>query len=216
MEDAMIQDRRLSADEAVEQALRERFRAAAQSPAGLFAYPTGLEGLRTLGYPEDLLAALPAEVATCYCGVGNVFAPGLPAPGETVLDVGCGAAVDALIAARWVGQGGRVEGVEFSEDMLRRGEANARLAGADNLRLAAGRAESLPEADASFDLVISNGVYNLVPDKHRALAEAFRVLKSGGRLQVADQITEADTAACPLPPPGALADPAARTRHWAR
>jgi SAM-dependent methyltransferase len=213
----MTQDRLSPAVEAIDEALRERFRAAAQSPAGLFAYPTGMEGLRALNYPEAALEALPADVATYYCGVGNVFAPGLPAPGEAVLDVGCGAAVDAVIAARCVGQGGRVAGVEFSEDMLRRGEENARLAGADNLRLAAGRAEFLPEADASFALVISNGVYNLVQDKRRALAEVFRVLKNGGRLQVADQITESDTAAaCPLPPPGALADPAARARHWAK
>ena len=185
--------------------IMERFRQAAKSPQGLFAYPTGLEGLRLLGYPEEDLAALPAAVTGTYCGVGNPFSAGLPAKGESVLDVGCGTGVDALVAARRVGPHGRVEGLEFSPDMLERARANAQDAGLANAAFRQGRAEQLPYADAGFDLFISNGVYNLVPDKPRALAEAWRVLKPGGRLQVADQILEAEEfAACPLPQPGAL------------
>lgn len=199
-----------------ERALRERFdAAAAQGVAGRFAYPTGVDGLRALDYPQSALAALPPEVLAWYCGVGNVFAPGAPAPGASVLDIGCGAGVDALLAAGFAGAAGRVAGVELSASMLLRAKENAFLAGARNVVFACGRADRLPFADASFDLVITNGVYNLVQDKARALAEAFRVLKPGGMLHVADQVSDSDAASCPLPPAAALSDPAERARAWA-
>ncbi|MDP2848950.1 MAG: methyltransferase domain-containing protein [Humidesulfovibrio sp.] len=197
----------------IENELLTRFRKAAISPQGLFDYPTGREGLRLLGYPHEFISSLPDRVAECYCGVGNPFAPSLPLKGEAVLDVGCGAGVDALAAATFVGLDGRVEGLEYSPDMLARAADNAGLCGAQNVSLQRGSAERLPYQDSSFDLLISNGVYNLVRDKPRALAEAFRILKPGGRVQLADQILEADTApACPLPQPGALVSAAA----WAR
>ena len=197
----------------IENELLTRFRKAAMSPQGLFDYPTGREGLRSLGYPHDFVSSLPDRVAECYCGVGNPFAPGLPSKGEHVLDVGCGAGVDALAAATFVGPDGRVEGLEFSPDMLARAVDNAGLCGAGNLALQRGSAERLPYPDSSFDLLISNGVYNLVQDKPRALAEAFRILRPGGRMQLADQILEAETApACTLPRLGAPT-PAA---SWAR
>lgn len=187
----------------IEEALLQRFRQAALSPDGLFAYPTGREGLRALAYPADFIDTLPDEVAQCYCGVGNPFAPGRPEPGARVLDVGCGAGVDVLAAARFAGPQGSVAGLEFSPHMLDRAEANLRLTATENATLRQGGAESLPFPDASFDLIISNGVYNLVPDKPRALAEAFRVLAPGGRLQVADQIRESNQPqACSLPQPG--------------
>jgi len=187
----------------IEEALLKRFRQAAVSPQGLFQYPTGREGLRALAYPADFADSLPDPVAQCYCGVGNPFAPGLPVPGARVLDVGCGAGVDVIAAARFAGPQGSVAGLEFSPDMLARTEENVRLCSAGNVTLAQGRAESLPYAEASFDMLISNGVYNLVRDKARALAEAFRVLKPGCSLQVADQIRESEQVqACPLPQPG--------------
>lgn len=187
----------------IEDALLQRFRQAAVSPDGLFAYPTGREGLRALEYPADFIDTVPDEVAQCYCGVGNPFAPGLPEPGARVLDVGCGAGVDALAAARFAGLQGSIAGLELSPHMLARAEANLRLCGVANVTLEQGGAESLLFPDASFDLLISNGVYNLVPDKPRALAEAFRVLAPGGRLQVADQIRESELPqSCPLPQPG--------------
>jgi len=189
--------------ENIEEALLKRFRQAAVSPQGLFAYPTGREGLKALEYPAEFIDSLPDSVAQCYCGVGNPFAPGLPEAGASVLDVGCGAGVDAIAAARFAGPQGSAAGLEFSPDMLARAGENVRLCAAGNVTLAQGSAESLPFAGASFDLLVSNGVYNLVQDKARALGEAFRVLKSGGRLQVADQIRELDQPqACPLPSPG--------------
>lgn len=188
----------------IEEALLARFSKAAVSPDGLFEYPTGREGLRALGYPADFIDSLPDSVAQCYCGVGNPFEPGLPEPGARVLDVGCGAGVDAIAAARFVGAGGFVAGLEFSPAMLARAKDNAVVCGRESIELTQGGAERLPYPDASFDLVISNGVYNLVQDKPRALAEAFRVLKPGGRMQVADQVRESDQPlSCPLPGPGA-------------
>jgi len=202
---------------ATDHALRERFRAVAQSPVGLFSYPTGRAGLAGLAYPAEILAALPENILACYCGVGNPFAAGLPDSGEAVLDIGCGTGVDFLVAARCAGPAGHVAGLEFSLDMLLRAQENVRFAGARAdiaaVSLVQGRAEALPFADATFDRVISNGVFNLVHDKPLALAEACRVLKPGGHLQVADQILEADAApACPLFP----ASPEARAASWAR
>ena len=120
--------------------------------------------------------------------MGNPLDLGPIRPGERVLDVGCGAGVDAIMAARLVGGTGRVVGLEFSPDMLAKARANAAKAQAGNLSFVPGSAESLPFPDASFDVVISNGAYNLVVDKGAALAEAFRVLAPGGRLFVADQV----------------------------
>lgn len=197
----------------IKEALLKRFLQAAVSPRGLFDYPTGRDGLKALGYPDEFINSLTDRVAECYCGVGNPFAPGEPASGAHVLDVGCGAGVDALMAARCVGPTGRVEGLEFSPDMLGRARENVRHAQLDTIHLRQGSAEHLPFADDAFDCLISNGVYNLVQDKPRALAEAFRVLKHGGRMQVADQILESNAPpACPLPQPGALGQAGA----WAR
>lgn len=183
----------------IEDQLLDRFRKAAQGPQGLFSYPTGRAGLRGLGYAEEALNSLPEAVQEFYCGVGNPFAAGQPKAGEQVLDVGCGAGVDALIAAHFVGPGGRVVGLEFSPEMRQRAQASAEAVGLGAVVFQQGGAEQLPFADESFDLLLSNGVYNLVLRKRQALAEAFRVLRPGGRLQVADQILDGDVPAQPQP-----------------
>jgi SAM-dependent methyltransferase len=172
----------------IEDQVRERFRKVSQGHGGHFSYPTGREGLLALAYDQACLGRLPDAVQEYYCGVGNPFSAGVPQAGESVLDVGCGAGVDALVAAVFVGPQGRVSGLEFSADMIARAQANAEAAGVGNLSFVPGTAESLPFADRTFDLLVSNGVYNLVLRKRQALAEAFRVLRPGGRLQVADQI----------------------------
>ena len=172
--------------------IRERFRKVAQGPRGHFSYPTGREGLVQLNYAMDAIDSLPATVLNFYCGVGNPFAAGVPRVGSRVLDVGCGAGVDALIAAYHSGSTGRVDGLEFSADMLARAKANAAEAECDTVVFTEGSAEKLPYSDGAFDLLISNGVFNLVLRKRQALEEAYRVLRPGGMLQIADQILEVD------------------------
>jgi SAM-dependent methyltransferase len=181
----------------LKQAILDRFKQAAQSPEGLFQYPTGEAGLRGLHYPSELTEALPEDVRRCFCGVGNPFLPGLPQPGDDVLDIGCGAGVDAIIAARVV-QSGRVVGLDMSPEMLTRARHNADLAGTDNVEFVLSVGDTLPFEDASFDVLLSNGVLNLIVDKARILSEAFRVLRPGGRLQVADQIRIQEELSCPL------------------
>lgn len=186
------------APETLRTALLDRFREVAHDPAGHFDYPTGEAGLRGLEYPQELWGWLPAETLRCYCGVGNPFLPGLPGEGDRVLDLGSGAGIDSLIAAHLAGSG-QVDGLELSPEMVRRAQDNAALAGVANVRFRTVEGEGLPYDDGTFDLVLSNGVINLIADKHAALAEVFRVLRPGGRLQVADQVLTGEMPqSCPL------------------
>nr|WP_243439439.1 methyltransferase domain-containing protein [Fundidesulfovibrio soli] len=168
--------------------LDEKYRSVASAPEGQFQYPTGQSGLDGLGYEPGWYAHIPERVRRFFCGVGNPFKAGLPASGQRVLDVGCGAGVDTLVAAAMVGPEGLACGVERSFPMLTRACRNREACGPELGHFVSSVAEALPFADASFDLVISSGVYNLVVDKREALQEALRVLKPGGRLQVADQM----------------------------
>lgn len=172
----------------IEDGIREKYRKVALDPEGLFQYPTGRAGLNALKYSDDLIKALPESVAAAYCGVGNPFTLGPIHEGEKVLDVGCGAGVDTIIAGMMVGPGGHVIGVDIVPDMLERAKRNLRNVSMANVFFQQASAEGLPFPDESFDVVISNGVFNLVPDKRNALSEAFRVLRSKGRLMIADQV----------------------------
>ena len=172
----------------IEQSIRDKYRKVAANPHGLFNYPTGQAGLDGLSYDPRLYAHLPDSVREYFCGVGNPFAAGPILDGESVLDVGCGAGVDACIAAELAGPRGLAVGVDGSAEMIGRARENAGLAGLDNTCFMEGSAEFLPMEDERFDVVISSGAYNLVIDKSNALAEAWRVLRPGGRLQVADQM----------------------------
>ncbi len=172
----------------IAESLAARYAAVAEGRPGMFRYPTGLAGLQAQHYPAQVLEALPDSVQRAFCGVGNPFSLGPVNPGDSVLDIGCGAGVDALVAAVYAGPSGWVAGVEPSPGMLARARANLAAAGLANVEFSLGNAEDLPYPDCRFHLAISNGVFNLVVDKARALAEAFRVLVPGGRLQVADQV----------------------------
>ncbi len=170
----------------IREGITEKYRKVAVSPAGLFRYPTGEESARALGYTPERVAAIPRAIRERFVGVGNPFSLGPIAPGEAVLDLGCGGGFDALMAAQMVGSTGRVAGVDLSPEML----AAARAALAETpyawVELRQGDVEALPFADASFDVVLSNGILNLVPDKPRAVREIYRVLRPGGRLQACD------------------------------
>jgi arsenite methyltransferase len=172
----------------IEQSILQKYAEFSSSPEGKFSYPTGQAGLEGLHYDPEIIQKLPNSVVTNYCGVGNPFSLGRIDRGESVLDIGCGAGVDAFVAARMVGPEGRVIGIDMTPEMLARAWKNLQEATHQNVSFHNASAEDLPFPDESFDVVISNGVFNLIPDKARALEEVFRVLKPHGRIMIADQI----------------------------
>lgn len=172
----------------IEQGIREKYQKVAIGPGGNFQYPTGKEGLKGLNYDPAVLSCLPDEVLSFYCGVGNPFSLGPINEGEALLDVGCGAGVDSLVAATMVGPNGMVVGIDFIPEMLERAKRNLKLTTLGNATFKKASAEDLPFSDASFDAVISNGVVNLIPDKLKAFREMHRVLRPLGRLMIADQV----------------------------
>jgi SAM-dependent methyltransferase len=159
----------------------------ATEPDGEFHFHRGPEyAARTLGYDPEELAALPERSTRSFAGVGNPHAIAPVLPGETVLDIGSGAGMDLLLAARRTGPGGRAIGVDMTASMRESCREAAREAGLANVEVREGDIHDLPVEDAGVDVVISNGVLNLAHDKRVAFAEAFRVLRPGGRLQLAD------------------------------
>ncbi|MCF8026050.1 MAG: methyltransferase domain-containing protein [Desulfobacteraceae bacterium] len=183
-------DFELRADEKrqIVESVSSKYERVAISPEGWFKYPTGREGLQILGYDSSLIEQLPDTIAAFYCGVGNPFSLGSLESGQTVLDVGCGAGVDTILAGIMVGPNGRAVGVDLVPEMLERACRNLAQTNCENVGFQEASAEALPFPDQSFDVTISNGAFNLVPDKPKALAEVMRVLKPGGQLLLADQI----------------------------
>jgi len=171
-------------------AIRTEYTAVATDPGQGFHFHTGRPLARLLGYEERWFEGIPEESIASFAGTGNPFSMGALAPGERVVDVGCGAGIDSLIAARMVGDGGEVVGVDMTPAMLDRGRASAAGGGFGNVRFHEGLAESLPVPDGWADVVISNGVLNLFPDKYAGLREMARVLKPGGRLQIGDILVQ--------------------------
>jgi SAM-dependent methyltransferase len=166
--------------------IRKTYARVSTEPESEFIFPTGRAWALELGYPADLLARVPDASAESFAGVANPFSLGSLRPGEDVLDLGCGAGTDSLVAAQMVGPEGRVVGVDMTAEMVAKARASARVLGVDKVEFLEGEAEHLPFAASSFDVVISNGVIDLIPDKDSVFAELYRVLRPGGRLQLAD------------------------------
>jgi arsenite methyltransferase len=165
--------------------IKKTYASVSQEPDKDFIFPTGRAWAQDLGYPEEL-AAVPDRAVESFAGVANPFSLGRLEPGELVLDIGSGAGTDSLVAAQMVGEEGHVTGIDMTPEMLTKARAAAAELGWMNTEFVESEAEQLPFPDASFDVVISNGVIDLIPDKDAVFSEIFRVLTVGGRIQIAD------------------------------
>ena len=165
--------------------IKKTYSSVSQEPERDFIFPTGRAWAEDLGYPAEL-ASVPESAVESFAGVANPWTMGRLAAGERVLDLGSGAGTDSLVAAQMVGDQGRVTGIDMTPEMLAKARAAAAAMGAGNVEFVESEAERLPFADASFDVVVSNGVIDLIPDKDAVFAELYRVLAPGGRMQIAD------------------------------
>jgi arsenite methyltransferase len=180
-----------TADE-IHAAVEQRFAQVARSPDQEKKFPVGPATAKKLGCDPQEIDALPPSVTESFCGVGNPLGLGEVRSGQAVLDLGSGPGLDSLFAARRVGPTGKVVGVDLCPEMVEKARRNASLLGLNNAEFLHAGIEKLPLPDATVDVVISNGVFNLCPDKPGVLAEAFRVLRPGGRLQMADILLHDD------------------------
>jgi arsenite methyltransferase len=165
--------------------IKKTYASVSEEPGRDFIFPTGRAWAEDLRYPAEL-AGVPDAAVESFAGVANPWELGRLAPGERVLDLGSGAGTDSLIAAQMVGQQGHVTGIDMTLEMLAKARAAAAEIGLSNVEFVESEAEQLPFPDESFDVVISNGVIDLIPDKDAVFAELFRVLAPGGRIQIAD------------------------------
>ena len=172
------------------EAIREEYAEVASDPHKGFHFHTGRPLARMLEYADEWLEGIPESSIESFAGTGNPFSLGKLRPGERVVDLGSGAGIDSLIAAKKVGPEGCVIGVDMTPAMLEKARLAARQAGLTNVEFREGYAEALPVDDGWADVVISNGVLNLVPDKAVALREIGRVLGPDGRLQIGDILVQ--------------------------
>jgi arsenite methyltransferase len=189
MSDVVKEELALDVD-TLRQAIQEEYAEVASHPQMGFHFHTGRPLARVLEYAEEWLEGIPESSIESFAGTGNPFSLGKMRPGERVVDVGCGAGTDSLIAAKKVGPDGRVIGVDMISSMLEKARHAAEETRLGNVEFREGYAEALPVDDGWADVVISNGVLNLMPDKTAALEEMSRVLKPGGRLQIGDILVQ--------------------------
>ena len=166
--------------------VRMKYREVAADPYGEHHFHTGRPLARRLGYPSEVVDPLPDAAVESFAGIANPFSLRRLEPGERVVDVGSGAGFDSLVAAQQTGEQGTVLGVDMTEEMLAKARDNVKAIGVGNVSFEQGLAEELPVADGWADVVISNGVFNLCPDKQAVFAEVHRVLAPGGWLQFGD------------------------------
>ena len=172
------------------EAISSEYKEVAINPRRGFHFHTGRPLTRILGYKEEWLEGIPESSIESFAGTGNPFSLGEIRPGERVVDIGCGAGFDSLIAAKKVGPDGKVIGVDMTEEMLDKARLAVEEADLRQVEFRYGHAENLPVADGWADVVISNGVLNLTPDKNATLREMARVLNSNGRLQIGDILVQ--------------------------
>ena len=170
----------------IQSAVKSKYRKVAASPEGHFGYTVGKESALKLGYDPALFKVVPGEAIDRFVGVGNPFKVRAPKPGDRVLDAGCGCGFDTFVAGSLTGPSGKAIGIDITAEMLAVARSAAGKYNSGNVEFREGPLEKLPFDDSSFDLVISNGVLNLVPDKNAAFAEIARVLRPEGVLAAAD------------------------------
>ena len=170
--------------------IRQRFVKLALAPQEEQKFPVGPASAKQLGYDAHDIDNLPPSVTESFAGVGNPFALGELRAGQTVLDLGSGAGLDSILAARKVGSSGKVIGIDCITEMVEKAKRNADTVGVTNVEFRQGEADALPVSDGSVDVVLSNGMFNLCLDKPKVLVEAFRVLRPGGRNKMADMFLE--------------------------
>jgi len=168
------------------EAVKEKYREVAIEPGATYHFHTGRPLAKRLGYDDDVVNALPDAAVESFAGIGNPFSLRTLSPGEKVIDIGSGGGFDCFIAAGQVGADGQVVGIDMTEEMLDKSNATAKSMGLNNVEFRDGLIEEMDIEDGWADVVISNGVINLCPDKPGIFAEIGRVLKSGGTLQFAD------------------------------
>ena len=179
---AIVSDKK----EFIFKAVSEMYTDVALHPGKVFHFPTGRLACLFVGYPAAQLDRIPASATESFAGVGYPFAAGVIKEGDVVLDIGSGSGTDTLIASLLTGAHGKLYGLDMTDAMLEKLGRNVALMGCEHVQPIRGNAEEIPLPDASVDVVTSNGVLNLVPDKPRAFAEIARVLRPGGRLQISD------------------------------
>lgn len=165
----------------IKQAVREKYSKVAKDPCATFNFSVGKAFALKVGYPKEILDTLPQSLYESFTGANNPLAFIDLKEGDVVLDLGCGAGLDLYFYAMAVKEKGRVYGLDISEDMVNKSKSNMELVGIKNVEIKCGHSDNLPFENSFFDVVASNGIYNLSPDKEKVMREVFRVLKPGGR-----------------------------------